>query len=66
MLLQVWIANATEGQELRVNSKVIPAGSRPVQLYHSSIIYIEGRAFRFEEGLFFEKFVTFLTPPQKS
>jgi hypothetical protein len=46
---QVWIANATEGQELRVNSKTLPAGARPVQLYHSSIIYIEGRAFRFEE-----------------
>lgn len=54
----MWIANATEGQELRVNSKTLPAGARPVQLFHSSIIYIEGRAFRFEEGTL-EMYTTF-------
>jgi hypothetical protein len=46
---QVWIANSSEGKELKVNTRPIPPGGKPMMLHHNSIIFIEGRAFRFEE-----------------
>jgi hypothetical protein len=58
--LQVWIANSSEGKELKVNTRPIPPGGKPMMLHHNSIIFIEGRAFRFEEGKFFEDREIFL------
>jgi hypothetical protein len=52
---QVWIANSSEGKELKVNTRPIPPGGKPMMLHHNSIMFIEGRAFRFEEGKIFSK-----------